>query len=165
LGAFVFNQCINLVHVDLPDNLGVVSDGLFFNCRALENLTLPDSVQSIGFDAFGSCLGLTEIRLPSSLKQIKQWAFEFSGLTQIEIPNSVTSIEANPFQGCLSLTTVTLRSATPPEVFVAVADSPEDNDWGANLDQIRVPAASLSLYQEDPRWSVVLALARRVVTQ
>jgi len=165
LAAMVFNQCTSLVHVGLPAGLISVPSGLFFHCLALKTVTLPNTVQSIGFDAFGDCLALTAITLPNSLKEIRQWAFEYTGLTQIDIPSSVTNIEFNPFKACVSLTTVTLLSATPPEVLVANADSTEDNDWGENLDQFRVPQASLAFYHAHPRWSVVLALAHQVVAQ
>lgn len=95
-------EFINCSFVDLNDRI-------FNECVNLEHIDLPSSLTKIGMYTFGGCRSLTEINLPSSL--IKLGMYSFSGcnsLKKINIPSSLGDTGVDPFERCTSLTDVTL---------------------------------------------------------
>ena len=82
------------------------------------SITIPSSVifndtqytiTAISEYTFGSAL--TSISLPSTLQTIENFAFEFSGLTDINIPNGVKRIGSYAFLGSSNLRRVHLPSS------------------------------------------------------
>lgn len=65
--AFANSQ---LVEIKLSDNLQVIRDEAFFNCRDLETVTLPRSLEKLGSRAFGDCESLEYVIIPETLKNI-----------------------------------------------------------------------------------------------
>ena len=96
----------------IPDGIGSIAGGAFYECRGLTSITIPNSVTSIGDGAFTFCTGLTSVTIPNSVTSIADCAFQgCSGLTSIEIPNSVTSIGDGAFNFCTGLTSVTIGNS------------------------------------------------------
>ena len=81
--AFVSNGVVNVV---IPDNLEIIDDCAFKNCKSLINVTLGSGVKTIGEDSFYGC----------------------SRINNLVIPNNVTRIEAAAFYNCSNLETVTI---------------------------------------------------------
>lgn len=104
-----FNDCNNLLTVEIADSVTQIGASAFKNCSALTELTLPDGVVSIGEQAFYQCNALEQIRLGSALESIGVQAFFNTGLTDIDIPASVTEIAEDAFYECGALETVTLH--------------------------------------------------------
>ena len=61
LGNHVFEDCIELLEVDLPENLVSIGDYCFAGCTGLEDVLLPVTLASIGEKAFAGCTNLATI--------------------------------------------------------------------------------------------------------
>ena len=131
LPTYIFNNCINLGSVTLPNNLIKIGDAAFDSCEKLSsiafpatletigtsafggcssinNIVIPDSVVSIGDGAFGLCKKLNNIKLSSNLQVIGQSVFSYDDFSYIEIPDSVKSIGMGAFLGCTNLKEITI---------------------------------------------------------
>lgn len=73
-----------------------------------ETVLIPDGIISIGRRAFGHCSNLKYVYIPESVKEIDDWAFFCSHLTEIDIPQSVTRIGVGAFCRCQKLKRITL---------------------------------------------------------
>ena len=60
----------HVVEIKIPDNLKVIRDEAFCNCRDLETLTLPRSVEKLGSRAFMDCANLEYVIIPETLRNI-----------------------------------------------------------------------------------------------
>ena len=125
-GAFVslVDRSITEVTADMLKGCTTIGIYAFYNCTKLASIVIPEGVTSIGSNAFYFCK-----------------------LTSIIIPGSVTSLGSSVFSNCSLLTTIEMKPTTPPTL-------------GANafqncfsLEQIIVPAGSLSAYQSATNWS------------
>ena len=134
LPTYIFNNCINLGSVTLPNNLIKIGDAAFDSCEKLSsialpmtlevigtsafggcssinNVVMPNSVTSIGDGAFGLCIKLNNIKLSSNLQVIGQSVFSYDDFSYIEIPNSVKSIGMGAFLGCTNLKEITIPAS------------------------------------------------------
>ena len=87
LGEYAFENCKNMVSVQMGASVKVVNQGTFFNCSSLNNLQIGNNVTTIHNDAFKGC----------------------SALPLVKIPQSVTSIGDYVFSGCKKLKTVIME--------------------------------------------------------
>jgi len=107
IGAYAFSGCSSLTDLNIPDGVNVISWSLFENCINLTNITIPDNVTKIEAYAFDGCRNLESINIPNKVTSIGEGAFwNCSNLTTITIPKSVTSIDWSAFGNCTSLTTI-----------------------------------------------------------
>ncbi len=109
-GSCMFQDCVNLTTVKLPENLKRIGATAFLNCKSLKNITLPDSLEEIGESAFEGCESLTSLNIPPNLKIMEDSAFEDSGLESVNIPGSVSwDVYTNrQFEGCTNLKNATI---------------------------------------------------------
>lgn len=56
--------------ITIPEGIGQIMNGAFWNCTHLEKLNVPDSVTSLGGDTFFDCINLEDFTIPSSVKII-----------------------------------------------------------------------------------------------
>lgn len=161
IGAFVFENCINLQSIDLSDvnsigesafsgctalndvvladNLDVIEDGIFYNCTDLENIEIPNSVTEISDGAFSGCTSLESIEIPESVDTLGEQAFSgCSSITSVSVPESVDYIGNSVFSNCTALKNVDL----PDDMFV-IADSMFSGC--TSLKSIDIPESVLSL--------------------
>ena len=136
LGNYVFEGCINLTSVSLPDTLIDIGEHSFLSCKAFVDIVIPDSVTRIRLGAFTDTgyyndssnwentvlyIGKAMIRANTTLTGkysvksgttvIADEAFEHcEELAEIVIPDSVTSIGDYAFSFCQSLTSVKIGS-------------------------------------------------------
>lgn len=79
----------------------------FENCGNLIEVNIPDSVKSIGERAFCRCEKLTKVNIANSVTNIEKGAFYgCEKLTAIYIPQNVINIAAGAFGMCYSLTEI-----------------------------------------------------------
>jgi len=64
IGAHVFDGCMNLSLIEMPDTITAVGDYAFSECTSLTEVTLPDSLNSLGKNVFYKCYLLKELKLP-----------------------------------------------------------------------------------------------------
>ena len=104
-GHGVFDHCILLSDVSLPEGMTNIPSGLFANCRSLKRVKLPEGVNTIGNSAF-LCSGLEQVPWPNSIQHVEPAAFAYcTNLTSISIPNSITNI-SGLFQHCNNINQV-----------------------------------------------------------
>lgn len=51
----LFNECMNLKQIILPESITSIDDNAFESCESLQSITIPESVTSIGYQAFLYC--------------------------------------------------------------------------------------------------------------
>lgn len=107
IGYGSFKGCTALTSVTIPDSVLKIGDGAFLGCRSLTSITIPNSVQEIGKGAFGDCSSITTVTIPHSLEKLSSTFSNCCSLTSVVIPNSVKII-SGAFSGCTSLASVTI---------------------------------------------------------
>lgn len=83
----MFEGCVNLTEVMLPENLSEIYSSMFSGCKNLKNVDIPASVTKVGNSAFSD-----------------------SGITSLDLSN-VKEFEGFCFSGCKALKTVKLNSS------------------------------------------------------
>ena len=159
--------------VILPENLTLVDQTSFYNCRALKGVTFGSSLLTIGSNAFASCQALSELEFPAALTTIEVGAFTSClALTAVTLPHALTSLGSIAFAWCSNLeyfsfaASVTyignsvLSGCTSLHEIVALAPVPPDLTYSpevfAGVDTssciLYVPAGSLTAYQNALQW-------------
>ena len=118
IGYSAFKGCKNLEHVTFGANSNLnklgenySGDGVFQNCVNLSEITLPNKLTAIQRETFSGCTNLESVTIGSGVKTIGAYAFKDCGnLTAIVIPNGVESIGEGVFRNCTDLSSVRLGS-------------------------------------------------------
>lgn len=108
-GAFMNCRCLK--SVVLPKNCTKICSSAFKNCMDLKSINIPNNVNSIGPDAFLSCISLETVILNNKLKTIKSYAFANCNISNIVLPNSIKTIESNAFRDCKNLTSIIIPNS------------------------------------------------------
>lgn len=74
LGNGIFNTCVYLESVKLPNNLKRINDGTFYKCTSLKHLDIPASVEEIGSSAFAEVQAVFVV--PKTIRVIGTGAFQ-----------------------------------------------------------------------------------------
>ena len=115
---------------NLPDGLFVhdknlkrISEFCFSNCESLETIEIPDKVTEIKESAF-QYSGIKEIKLPESVTTVGDSVFAWTKLETLYLPESLTSIESS-FLTCVDsdkLTIYVKKGSYADEHFADFAD-------------------------------------------
>ena len=82
-----FEDCDQLLRVELPDTVVRIGDWAFYRCQSLETLVVPNSVTTIGDRAFSHCKSLKSLLLVGQVKSIGDYAIlSCDSLERILIP-------------------------------------------------------------------------------
>ena len=110
IDTMAFQECCELIHVELPEGLERIGDNSFHLCTSLERINIPSGVLVICEAAFYDCTMLMNVELCEGLEQISKMAFmECHSLTSISIPSTVKEIGQEAFSRCYNLKFVVLR--------------------------------------------------------
>ncbi len=160
LGDSVFQNCISIKSVQIPDGVESIGDSAFEGCSALARVRLPDTLRTIGEQSFQFCIKLAEIDFPDTLKSIGKSAFSrCRSLLSVVLPDSVETIGESAFEDCMHLKTVylpaglqtleknsfflcwALENVRFPEVLKSIGDGAFDNllDRQSELKKIVLP--------------------------
>lgn len=93
----MFNNCINLINIDLPElyKLNSKTNNIFYNCYNLKSINAP-KLEVIADEMFSNCYKLEEVNIPNA-KIIGEKAFYFtSSLNKVDF-NFVTKINTMAF--------------------------------------------------------------------
>lgn len=105
-----FQGCENLESVRLSKNLTIIQTYMFNKCISLEKIDIPDSVTEIGFGAFLGCKSLSEIIIPKNVIYIQNQAFDGCySLENIELPKSLSNIGRDIIARCYSINSLTIN--------------------------------------------------------
>lgn len=109
----VFSDCRKLKKVEVGQNLGIISNYCFSSCRALEEINIPISVIAIGSNAFEYCEKLREVEFPKSITYIGEEAFFYCiSIEKINLPN-IPKIGKHIFKACYNLKQLNNESDKP----------------------------------------------------
>ena len=107
IGSCAFENCDNLLSVEIPDSVYYIGGGAFMDCDSLASVTLGDGIEFMGQYAFANC-PITSLDMGDSLEFIAPYAFENTDLNSAFIPDSVTDIMYGAFMDCSQLTSIEL---------------------------------------------------------
>lgn len=125
IGQDCFAGC-GLLEVNIPDNIQIIGNAAFLNCRSNKKVTTGDGVTSIGWRAFENNTALQEITIGKNVLSIGDIAFRnCDSLASVTIPTNVTSIGNALFFSCDSLETVVIGNGV-------TALPTRDENWGDN---------------------------------
>lgn len=108
IGVGAFQGC-GITEIVVPDNVRLIGEGAFRGCQNLVRVKLPEGdLREIEACTFQDCASLSGLTIPNTVYEIKNSAFQGSGLAEVVIPNTVRSIGEAAFRGCENLANVTL---------------------------------------------------------
>jgi N-acetylmuramoyl-L-alanine amidase len=100
IGRGVFEGCVNLKEVIMPDVVRFIGVRAFAGCTSLTEIKLPAALKIVGEEAFIGCIGLTELTFPYTDEIHDRAFFGCVNLAKVYMPNSVTYIGEETFEGC-----------------------------------------------------------------
>lgn len=126
----MFENCINLKQVSLPNSLTKMEFYAFKGCTSLTSITIPKNLEdastcfegsglktvtfangitSVPFHMFENCTTLETVNFASTITTLEDGAFEnCTGLKQITLPKNLVDIGMDTFRGCTGLTSITI---------------------------------------------------------
>ena len=121
IGNYVFENCIGLESITIPENITNIENMAFHICTNLESINVDvnnniySSIDGVLFNKeqdkiiFFPDNRFDSYEIPDSVTSIGDMAFYgCDNLTNIIIPDSVTSIENYAFSGCANFTSITI---------------------------------------------------------
>ncbi len=103
-----FENCGNLLEINIPNYVIKILNSSFKNCRSLKTINISNKIKIIGNECFANCSNLTSVIFDASdtklITSIGNLAFfNCSSLLTINIPYSVSSLGSGCFTGCSDL--------------------------------------------------------------
>lgn len=94
-----FEGCVNLSHLDLPEEIQYLGDNCFRNSGIIE-IVIPDSVTTMGHSICESCKNLENVVIGNRVSHIEYCAFQgCSKLRKLSIPAGIKDIDFGAFDG------------------------------------------------------------------
>ena len=88
-------------HAVIPDGTTEIEECAFENCTNLLSIEIPGSVKVIYYGAFFGCTGLTCIVIPEGVEEIQECTFKgCTALKDVTLPQSLKSVSFDAFEGC-----------------------------------------------------------------
>lgn len=127
----VFDGCVSLKEVVIPDSVEKIGPYTFKNCTNLERVVFPAGLTEFGYKQFSGCANLQEI----IVKDGNQFAFTEDGI-YYEIIDGVTTLSLYPAKKEDKVYSV-------PENVTAISDNAFDS--AANLEEITITKNVISI--------------------
>ena len=111
LGAFAFNECMNLKEVNLPDvHEYELKEAVFEGCSSLKKIIIPKNINALGVRSFFDCWKLETIEIRTNrIQAIPLECFAYcEKLPRIDFCDGVENIDDGAFINCRSLVEITL---------------------------------------------------------
>ena len=101
IGRGAFRECKRLETVTFGEREEELTlrAGVFQGCIGLTELQLPDGITSLPKECFAECSSLVTIQIPGSVKEIGEKAFADTGLTEVSLPAGVERLGDRAFAG------------------------------------------------------------------
>ena len=105
VGENVCWQAVNLVVVDIPEGIKIISDYSFQCCSSLKEIKFPKSLVSIGNYSFGVCSSLEQVDLlHTNVEELGEYAFfGCTSLRELKVPDSLQTLGVMVFYNCSKL--------------------------------------------------------------
>lgn len=116
IGESAFEECRNLEgEILFPKSVEEIGKKAFFNCISITEISLPDSITKIPDAVFSGCCQLSTIRWPFYLESIGEDAFSRCAFQEIILPDRLTVVGKNAFAACAYLENIEI-----PESVVSI---------------------------------------------
>ena len=143
VGANLFCNSKNLVHVKLPSGLKNLSPFMFCGCTSLQRIDMPLEVTEFPEGLFAECTSLEEIPFRAGLKVLPEGVFAgCASLKSLVIPGTVQKICANAITDCTDLRTIVLPEELKDISSDAIANCP-------SLTRIRISEDNPHFYTDE----------------
>ena len=144
----IFECCVKLKDVSLPDTMPKITDWAFEGCTSLALTSLPEGITSIGQWAFRNCPNMRVTVIPDGVTSIGQWALaDWEYPTRMTIPTSLATIGDWGMRFNKGLKYIRLKATTPPTLENAI--------YLGGSTQIYVPNESVDAYKAADVWSAI----------
>lgn len=114
-----FNDCSNLVSVEMPESLVFIDEESFCKCSSLTNIKFSENTITLAKKAFNKCTSLTNVTLPKGLAYMFSRVFE--GCTNLEKINiydtNVTTIPFQCFKDCTALKDIGILNGSSTYIY------------------------------------------------
>ena len=97
IGAYAFQDCENLITVQMANSVKEIEYQAFYHCEKLQNITLSDNIKVLKSHTFSDCTSLTKIELPKNLEEIEVRAFFKCNLKEITLPKNLEKMGNDVF--------------------------------------------------------------------
>ena len=94
IGRNAFNDCSNLISINIPNSVFYIRVCAFLDCTSLASIAFPNSLVCIDAYAFSNCSSLTSVIIPKNVTSLNYDSYHSS---------DPESLWGNPFCGCTSL--------------------------------------------------------------
>ena len=112
IGKLAFRNCTSLTNVHIPGSVTEICYAAFAGCKSLASVSISEGLIEIGNTVFYDCISLKEITIPQSVNKIGEYAFtNCSSLASAEIQNGIEVIDKHSFSGCTSLLLIRLPAS------------------------------------------------------
>ena len=147
IGPYAFYK-VDLTTLNLPEGkaLTTVEDEGISNCAQLANVNIPSTLRNLG-TGFLFESKITSAVIPEGVEYLRHSSLGWCpNLTRVEFPASFKGTISSILYRCPALTEVTCKALTPPSV--------QGFDSGTPVASctLKVPAASVSAYENAPIW-------------
>ena len=149
IGPYAFYK-VDLTTLNLPEGkaLTTVEDEGISNCAQLANVNIPSTLRNLGV-GFLFESKITSAVIPEGVEYLRHSSLGWCpNLTRAELPASFKGTTSSILYRCPALTEVTCKAVTPP---VLNGDC-FDNGTPVASCTLKVPAASISAYENAPIW-------------
>ena len=109
IGKHAFFECYGIDSLALPNTLNFIEARAFQKCKNLSsNITIPEDVKVISEGVFDSCFSLTSVSLSSKTTSIGGDAFAYTAISSIDLPDTVTEIQGGAFNNVKTLKNISI---------------------------------------------------------
>ena len=91
LSSYLFNNCVGLTTIDIPQSITTINEAAFAGCIALRSIYLGTNVTRLGKNVFNGCLSLEDITLAAPEMQMDVYIFQSCPLLTSAGPLSDTA--------------------------------------------------------------------------
>lgn len=102
-GAHLFLGGEELVHLEIPEGVTTIKQGVFQGLKYITDVQLPSSITSISYGSFWNCGGIVDVRLKNASVQNSSFAYSGNGTGMLEVKSfsGATSDCPNYFRNVL----------------------------------------------------------------
>ena len=150
---YAFSDNTIIEEIELSDKIDIIGDSAFKTCVSLKKITIPTSVEKIGNSAFTQCTNLKDsgfaFATGSQLKEISDYAFMSTKLTNVVLPEGLTSLGNFAFASVSNSLSVTEVTASKLVSIVLPSTLEKINDYTffkcENLEKVYLTAQTKTI--------------------
>lgn len=113
LGKNVFEDCVHITEVTLPESVTEIPEQGFLNCVSLKTVN-ASNINVVCCGAFSHCVSLEAFDF-SQIKELGNRSFFNSGLREVVLSDKLSKLQPSMFRNCKNLQTVDMSACNKIE--------------------------------------------------